>query len=100
MREELARVDGDQFAFRGRDRAAAMDYRAFAADASRVNGDGPDEVGLHLERGVALPHLERRVDGASHRRIQQRHREPAVDDANWVVQVLRRLAFEDGLALL
>src|SRR5439155_5487751 len=100
MRQQLARVDGDQFAFRGRDRAAAMDYRALAADASCVHRDGADEVGLHLERGVALPHLEGRVDSASHRRIQQRHRKPAVDDANGVVQVLRRLALEDGLALL
>src|SRR5438132_12347812 len=99
MRQQLARVDGDQFAYSGRDRAAAVDHDTFAADPSCVNRDGPDEVGLHLECGVALPDLERRVDSASHRRIQQRHREPSVHDADRVVQVLRRLALEDGLAL-
>ena len=47
----------------------------------------------------ATPAGERRVDGAAHRRVEQREREPSVDDADRVVVELGGLDLERGRPL-
>src|SRR5205807_3448723 len=55
----------------------------------------PHVVHLDLQGGVAASFREERVDGASHRRIEQRRRQAAVDHADGVVVELLRLDGED-----
>src|SRR3989442_1663952 len=100
MRQKLACAHSDQLALGRRDGAAAMDHDAFAPDPSRVEPDGSNKVRFDLGRGVSLAHLERRVTGAAHRRIEQGLRNPGVPHAGGVVEVLGGFALEHRLALL
>src|SRR5687768_8553839 len=81
VRKQLARAVGDP-ALGGRDARARVQDRALAPHDSGVGEDRPDEVRLHLERRVADSGLEQRVDGAAHRRVEQRQGDGAVHGAD------------------
>src|SRR5712692_3069169 len=99
MCEQLAAVDRDNPALCSGDGAAAVDDGTLTPHATSIHRDRPDKVGLDLERRVALAGRQGGVDGAAHRRIEQRHCETSVHDADRVVQELARLAHEHGFAL-
>src|SRR5215470_3364552 len=58
------------------------------------------EIRLRLERGVARARRHLRVDAAAHRRVEQRHGEAAVHDADRVVVLLARRHLEDRVTWL
>src|SRR5258708_4230872 len=60
----------DQAAFRRPDLTADMDSLALGAQPAGRRGDRPDVVDLDLERRVAAPGRQGRVDGAGHHRIE------------------------------
>src|SRR6202163_835922 len=74
VRQELARVFGDQPPFRGRDPAAAMEDLAFTAHAARLESDRAYEVDACFKAGVALTGGEHGLDRAPHGRIKKGHR--------------------------
>src|SRR2546422_196412 len=96
MGEHLARLLRDETAFGHGHPPAAMDDGPFAADGSRLNGDGPKEVHLRLEGCVTLAPGERGVDRAAEGGVEKGHRESAVDDSNRVIEKLARLAAKHG----
>ena len=84
----------------GRLAAAAVDHLTLGADPLDLAGDRADHLHLEAERRVADPGRQRRVDGAAERRVEQRRRVAAVDDADRVEVLLAGLALEDRPARL
>src|SRR5688572_6117013 len=72
------------------DRATAVDERADAADDARLGRDRPREVRLQLQRRPAGPRAGDRDEHRSHRRVEQRRREPGVHRADRVVVLFAR----------
>ena len=75
-----------------------MDQPSGRAHQPGILGDRTHQVHLHLERGVNLALRERGLDRAGHARIHQRHREAAMHNADRIVVLERRQAFENRLA--
>ncbi len=78
-----------------RRRAPDVHRGRLAAHRAGVLRDAADEPYLHVGRRVADAARQQRVDRAPERRVEQRHRERAVHDADRVVVLFAGIALED-----
>src|ERR1044072_3520903 len=99
MGTKLAGVLSTHATRSGGDRTTTVDQVPLAHDAAGLAGDRAREVDLELERRVGRAGRQGAVDGAAHRRVEQRRGEPAVDHADRVVVVLLRRDREHRAAL-
>ena len=81
-------------------RRPGLGHPADGGERTAARVDRPQVVHLELDRGVAEPGRQRRVHGAPGDGVQQRAHQPAVDDADRVVDRLVDGAAELDAALL
>jgi hypothetical protein len=98
--EQLAGLRIGQPRLRGGLGAPAVKDLTLREDAFGLAGDRADQLHLERERRVSGPCLERGVDRAAHRAVEERRRVAAVDDADRVVVLLVRRALEDRASRL
>src|SRR6202171_4023226 len=65
-----------------------MDHLRLAVHTPRLRRHWTDVADFDLKRCVAPARGQRRMDGAPHRRIEQRRRQASVNDTNRVVMIL------------